>query len=268
MPFVEFAHTPTFTEGPVFDRDGTLYFTSNEGLHKVTPDNQQSDWVLNKEAGFNGHKILPNGTHLVCASRQKAIWKMNAAGVRTGDAAIECEGRPLRAPNDITLDDTGGFYFTDPGGSRQAPIGTVHYTSAKGVTTQVAGGLSLPNGVVISADRKFLFVSETIPNRILRFPLLGPGKLGPLAVHAQLPGREGHEAGPDGIANGPAATLLVAHLGTGSLFQINPLGQIVQRFETGLYDTSNVAVKAGGIYVTGSIGHRRDTPGRVHLIKI
>jgi gluconolactonase len=267
MPFVEIARTPTFTEGPVFDRDGSLFFTSNEGLHKVSPDKKQSDWVLNKEAGFNGHKILPDGTHLVCASRKSAIWRLNAASERTGDAAIECEGRPLRAPNDITLDDAGGFYFTDPGGSRQGPIGTVHYTSAKGVTTQIAGGLSVPNGVVMSADRKLLFVSETVPNRILRFPLLAPGKLGPMSVLVQLPGREGHEAGPDGLALGPGSTLLSAHLGTGSVFQLDLMGRIIQRIETGLYDTSNLAVAGRSVYVTGSVGHRRDTEGRVHLVR-
>lgn len=267
MPFVEYARTPTFTEGPVFDRDGTLFFTSNEGLHKVTPDRKQSDWVINKEAGFNGHKILADGTHLICASKKSAIWRMNAAGERTGDAAIECEGRPLRAPNDITLDDAGGFYFTDPGGSREAPIGTVHYTSPRGLTTQVAGGLRVPNGLVISADRKLLFVAETVPNRILRFPLLEPGRLGPMSVFINLPGRYGHEAAPDGLALGPKMTLLVAQLGTGRVIQINQTGQIVQQRESGLYDTSNLAVVKNNVYVTGSIGHRRDTPGRIHVLK-
>ncbi|MBM3755838.1 MAG: SMP-30/gluconolactonase/LRE family protein [Acidobacteria bacterium] len=268
MPFVEIARTPTFTEGPVFDRDGTLYFTSNEGLHKVSPDGRKSDWVLNKDAGFNGQKILPDGTHLVCASKKGAVWRMNAAGERTGDAAIECEGRPLRAPNDITLDDASGFYFTDPGGSRAAPIGTVHFTSRRGVTTQAAGGLRVPNGLVLSADRKFLFVAETVPNRVLRFPVIAPGRLGVMAVVAELPGRDGHEAAPDGLALGPANTLLVAHLGTESLFQLNYSGQIVRQFKTGLYDTSNLAVIKSNVYVTGSIGHRTNSAGRVHLVGV
>ena len=34
---VEIARSKTFTEGPVFDRQGNLYFSHREGLYKLTP---------------------------------------------------------------------------------------------------------------------------------------------------------------------------------------------------------------------------------------
>ena len=78
----------------------------------------------------NGHKILEDGTHLVCD--KGAVLHLDADGKRLADASSECDGKPLRNPNDLTIDPKGGFYFTDPGGSSlKNPIGTVHYVDAR-----------------------------------------------------------------------------------------------------------------------------------------
>ncbi len=268
---VEVARTRTFTEGPVFDSRGNLFFTSNEGLHRLSVRGELSEWVVDAAAGFNGHKILPDGTHLVCASKRAAVWRMDGNGKRVGIASEECEGRPLRAPNDLTLDGHGGFYFSDPGGSRVEPIGTVHYVDREGRTWQSAGGMRVPNGVVLDETGKHLFVSETVPNRILRFPVFEPGKLGPVTVFATLPGREGHEAAPDGLAMDSAGRLYVAHLGTGQVLVLDGNGRLVRRLASGHYDTSNLAFggpRMDQLYVTGSIGHRSKTEGRVFRLEL
>ena len=268
---VEVARTPTFTEGPVFDAHGVLFFTSNQGLHRLSPKGLLSSWVADATAGFNGHKILPDGTHLVCASKKSAVWRMNGEGRRTGVAAEECEGRPLRAPNDITLDAHGGFYFTDPGGSRAEPIGTVHYVDARGRISQVAGGMRVPNGLVLDDAGKFLHVSETVPNRILRFPVFEPGKLGPLTILAELPGREGHDVGPDGLAMDTNGNLYVAHLGTGHVLVIDRNGRLSRTLNGGNYDVSNLAFgdpNMDQLYITGSVGHRSKTEGRVYRLHL
>ncbi|MBM3768122.1 MAG: SMP-30/gluconolactonase/LRE family protein [Acidobacteria bacterium] len=263
---VEVARTRTFTEGPVFDRDGTLFFTHNEGIAKVSPQGVQSHWIQDASAGFNGHKILADGTHLVCASKKSAVWRMDGAGNRTGVASSECGGKPLRAPNDITLDAHGGFYFTDPGGSREAPIGTVHYVGKDGKTLLCADGLRVPNGLVIDPKARFLYVAETVPNRILKYPILSPGKLGAMQVFAKVPARDGHEAAPDGLAVDAKGNLYVAHLGTGRVLVLDGKGRLLRALSPGMYDVSNLVF--GGpnlsqLFVTGSAGHRRDTEGRV-----
>ena len=258
------AKADSYLEGPVFGRDGNLYVSSLTAVLKIR-DGRVETWLGDAKAGYNGHKVLPNGEHLICEMNKRAVWRYSARGESLGPAAAESEGHVLRAPNDITLDGHGGYYFTDPGGSRVEPIGTVHYV-ASWRTITAAGGMRVPNGLVLSADGRFLFVAETVPNRILRFPVLAPGKLGPMEVFAELPGRPGHEAAPDGLAVGPGGALYVAQLGTASVHVLSQSGKLLQTLETGLYDTSNLCFEGPRmrqLFVTGSVGHRRDSLGEV-----
>jgi gluconolactonase len=268
---VEVARSPTYTEGPVFDREGNLFFSHNHGIFRLSSTGELVDWVMDPEAGFNGHKILPDGTHLVCASKKKAVWRMDRAGKFVGVASSDCDGKPLRAPNDLTLDRNGGFYFSDPGGSREAPIGTVHYVNSQGKTLLSAGGMRVPNGLVTDPSGEFLYVAETVPNRILRFRIQSPGRLGALEVFATLPSRDGHEAAPDGLAIGANGKLYVAHLGTGHVLVLNSAGKLIHTWPGGNYDVSNLVF--GGperdqLYITGSVGHRSKTEGRVFRLDL
>src|SRR6266436_4601602 len=87
-----------------------------------------------------------------------------------------------------------------PSGSRKDPVGSVYYVNRSGKTSRAAAGMIVPNGLVIDPSAKILYVSETTPNRVLRFSIAGPGKLGPMEIFANLPLRAGHQAVPDGMA--------------------------------------------------------------------
>jgi hypothetical protein len=63
---VEVARTRTYT-------DGNLFFTHNEGIKKLSASGELPDWSADETAGFSGHKVLPDGTHLVCTSKKAAI---------------------------------------------------------------------------------------------------------------------------------------------------------------------------------------------------
>ena len=74
--------------------------------------------------------VAPGGLSSRLSARlpaSDAVLHADASGKVIGKASSECDGKPLRGPNDLTPDTNGGFYFTDPGGSRTKPIATVHY---------------------------------------------------------------------------------------------------------------------------------------------
>jgi gluconolactonase len=264
---VKVSEVPGYTEGAVVGADGSVYISDvyNGIIYRVGADGAAKVWA--KTPAPNGHKILADGTHLVCDGKEHAVLRLDAAGRVTGKAASEYDGKPLRAPNDLTLDPRGGFYFTDPGGSSaENPIGTVHYVDAKGKVHLVAEGLAFPNGIALRPDGKTLLVGESKHNRILSYDLTAPGKAGRMRVFADLPTKgEGQIANePDGMCLDGDGNLYVAHYGMRQVQVISPEGKILRRYGAGNLTTSNVAF--GGphrdqLYVTGALDDEKTSPG-------
>ncbi|HEV3121249.1 MAG TPA: SMP-30/gluconolactonase/LRE family protein, partial [Isosphaeraceae bacterium] len=252
---VEVVRTGDYSEGVVVDHDGNLYFSHGKLISKVTPDGKHEIWA--KLSAPNGHKILADGSHLVCDGDRHAVLHLDPLARELAPESTSSEGTPLRGPNDLTLDPKGGFYFTDPGGSSdEKPIGTVHYVNEDHVTRTVATNLAFPNGIVLRPGGKELLVGESKKNRILAFPVLEPGKLGPMRVLANLPTKgEGQEDNqPDGIALDADGNLFVAHYGMRQVEVVSPSGEVIRRYPGGNLTTSNVAFagpKMDQLYMTG-----------------
>lgn len=249
---------PRYCEGIVFDHDGNGYISHGKVITRFTPDLKTSIWA---ETGApNGHKVLADGTHLVCDASQHAVLRLDAQGKITGKASSECEGVPLRGPNDLSLDPKGGFYFTDPGGSDDKKlIGTVHYVDPQGKTHLLDKGLAFPNGIVLRPDGKSLLVAESKKNRILVYEVLAPGKVGPRKVFADLPTKTGEQIDnqPDGICLDNEGNLYVAHYGMRQVQVLDPKGQLIRRYPGGNLTTSNVGFsgpKMNDLYITGGLG--------------
>ena len=264
------AEVDEFTEGPVFDADGNLFFTHGNFVSKITPDGHQTLWC--ETAGANGHKVEPSGEHLLCEPGAHRIIRLTSDGNILGVAAELCQGEPLRAPNDLTLSSEGGWYFSDPGGSRDAPVGTVHYVDPAGEVHLAAGGLLVPNGLVLSPEGSLLYVTETVLNRVLVYPVESPGKLGPMRVFADLPGKpDGAEASPDGMTVDDEGRLYVAHLGMSSVEMLSPSGELLRSLPGGAYDVSNLTFGPTGfdqLWITGAAGHRSKGQGRVSRLDL
>ena len=264
---VEFARFEAYCEGPVFDDSGNLFVSHGKSfVSKIDRQGRVQPWL--KVENPNGHKILSDGTHLLCV--KGAILQVDRNGTIIRKVSTECNGVPLRAPNDITLAGDG-FYFTDPGGSRDAPVGTVHYVDKAGRTHLVAGGLWVPNGLVRSPDGRILYVAETVPNRILWFAIRTAGMLGPVNILCELPSKDGVQAEPDGLAIDSEGNIYVAHLGMASVQVVAPSGKLLRTLPAGNFDASNLVFggpQLSELYITGSIGHRTNSPGRVFKLSL
>jgi gluconolactonase len=271
---VKLLEVPSYCEGVVFDHTGKGYISWKDTITQFTLDGMQTAWATT--GAPNGHKILADGTHLVCDASHHAVLHLDASGKMLEPASKECDGKPLRGPNDLTLDSrNGGFYFTDPGDSgRDNLTGTVHYVDPKGTTHLVAGGLAYSNGIVVSLDGKRLLVAESQKNRVLEYPILSPGKVGELKVFADLPKNDSgrwEDNQPDGMCLDATGNLYVAHYGMKQVQVLSPEGKLLAHYNGGNQTTSNVAF--GGphmdqLFITGGIAAEGGSPGGLFRIDL
>jgi gluconolactonase len=271
---VKVVEVPGYTEGIVFDRAGLGYIsdTWHGTIYRIAADGSASRWATT--GAPNGHKILPDGTHLVCDGSHHAVLRLDANGAVIGKASSESAGVPLRAPNDLTLDTHGGFYFTDPGGSDEKnPIGTVHYVDRSGRTHLVADNLAFPNGIVLRPDGRTLLVAESGHNRILSFVVERPGTIGARKVFAKLPQKSGDQIAnsPDGIALDADGNLFVAHYGMRQVQVLGTDGTLQRTYAAGNLTTSNVAFggpELNRLYVTGALADEKTSKGALFRLDL
>ena len=251
---VEVLRTNDYSEGPVIDREGNLYFSHGQAITRVAPDGSAEEWA--QRPAPNGHKIMPNGEHLVCDGQRHAVLRLDERGQELGLAAMGYVGElKILMPNDLTLDPEGGFYFSDS----IPETGAVYFVTPDGDKSLVAGNLDFANGVTLSADRQRLYVAESLQNRVLVIDLTAPGvPAGPPRLFANLPenqenpGRENNQ--PDGMALDQDGRLWVAHYGMQAVHVLSPDGELLRTYDGGNVTTSNVCF--GGprfdqLYITG-----------------
>ncbi|MDZ4698179.1 MAG: SMP-30/gluconolactonase/LRE family protein [Rhodothermales bacterium] len=268
------AEVGTFSESPVFDKEGNIYVSEPYGgpITRVTPTGEVSTWAETK--GANGHRILEDGTHLVCDRVRSAVLRLDPDGNEIGLAASSCGDHPLRAPNDLALDQHGGFYFTDPSGSQEDPVGRICYVDAEGDSHWLAEWEGFPNGIAVSPDERTLYVAEFNRNEILTFPIESPGKIGAESLLTKLPEKEGVPLfGPDGMAFGPDGNLFVAHFGMGEIHVLSKEGKVIRTIDLGDDSawSSNLNFGAAGsqsLYVTGNSGPDPSMPGFLYRLKL
>jgi gluconolactonase len=198
------------TEGPVWIRKGGyLLFSEIAGnvIEKWMPDGKIS--VFLKSSGFtgadpnvvgklthNGRALLrligsvgitvdPQGRIVLCAQGDRAIVRLESDGTRRV-LADRYEGKRLNSPNDLVYKSDGALYFTDPsGGLQQGDLDPKNELRFNGVfllkdgkLTVVDKGYSVPNGVTLSQDQKYLYINYTPKKTIKRFKILPDDTIG------------------------------------------------------------------------------------------
>lgn len=256
-----------YTEGPVIDAAGNIFFTTNHGkdIIKISQEGVRSTWA----SGVcpNGQFLLPNGDHLVCDSRDAAVLHFDQNGTLLGKVVDQVlANTAVGVPNDLAVSSAGGLYFTDS----IRHHGKVFFKGKNGVGRLLASGMDFPNGIVLSADEKRLYVAESYKNRVLVFELAEDGIVkGSASVFCALPAHPTlGEAGnlPDGMAFDNNGCLWVAHYGMQSIQIISPGGEWLEAIDTGLPLTSNIFLQGGRGIITG--GFNEPGPGAVLQIEI
>ncbi|MDX2379547.1 MAG: SMP-30/gluconolactonase/LRE family protein, partial [Acidimicrobiia bacterium] len=163
------------------------------------------------------------------------------------DLYSECDGRPLRAPNDLVMDGHGGFWFTDHGirdpSARTIDLTALYYAKADGsAIREVAFPSEGPNGIGLSPDGTMLYWAETHTGRVFRREVVDVGELAPAVpldpggLLCGLPGLQYL----DSLAVDGQGWVCVATLFNGGITAISPDGEQVEHHATGDVVTTNI----------------------------
>jgi gluconolactonase len=190
-----------FPEGPIAMADGSVVLVEikRQTLTRVLPDGRK-EVIAELGGGPNGAAVGPDGAVYVANSGgfewieaelltphgtpadyvTGSIQRVDLATGAVTTVYDACDGRPLRGPNDIVFDKSGGFWFTDLGKSDgdRMHMGHLLYARPDGsLIRRVRAGMVTPNGVGLSPDEKTVYVAETHTSRVWGFDIAGPGEI-------------------------------------------------------------------------------------------
>ena len=189
-----------FPEGPVALPNGDVLVVEIAAgrLTRISPEGGRTV-VAETGGGPNGAAVGPDGRVYVCNNggfewhdRDGRLFPLGRARDYAGGAIqridlatgavetlyTECDGEPLKGPNDIVFDAQGGFWFTDHGkehGRLRDVTGLFHATPDGASIREVVWPLHGPNGVGLSPGEDVVYVAETESARIIAFDLESPG---------------------------------------------------------------------------------------------
>ena len=237
-----------FPEGPIAMPDGSIVLVEIKAQSLTRVRASSTETIAQLGGGPNGAAIGPDGYCYVCNNggfdwieRNGKVYpgdqpegyvggSIQKVDLQSGSFATlysECEGEPLKGPNDIVFDAQGGFWFTDHGKTRvrdRDRTGVFYALPDGSQITEIIFPLEAPNGIGLSPDESELFVAETPTGRVWAYRLSGPGEIDSRVPRRLLNGREGFFMF-DSLAVDANGDVCVATLIDGGITTLSASGQ-------------------------------------------
>ena len=216
----------TLTEGVAVAPDGLVYFSDITFSHtsriergeihaghiwRFDPKTSKTSIFRSPSGMSNGIKFDARGDMIVCEGADYGGRRVTRTDMRTGMSFIIAgmfEGRPLNSPNDVTIDERGRLYFSDPRylghETIDQPVVGVYRIDTDGSVHRIISDAGKANGVCISPDQKSLYVVSN-DNGATAFERLSKGEVAQ-ADKVTTPLRKGfmalmaYDLSPDGTA--------------------------------------------------------------------
>lgn len=243
-------------EGPAWNPAvGLVSSFGSVYLHDVENPNRDAPQVYIKDLGTNGLLWDAEGRLLCCQPSKQRVIRIEKDGSETV-LTEKYNDAPYNQPNDITVDNEGRIYFSDP---KYGPYENLPQTDLDGkpvegvymidtdghVTIQIVHAVDRPNGVLVSKDQKYLWVAGNNNNNkggeraLFRFERMAC--CGSVLIDTkEMVFDWGDSRGPDGMVQDSRGNVYVA----------GGLNREDAEFETNRY--------RGGIYVFNSKGQAID----------
>ena len=223
------APTPSFLEGPSFDRDGNLWVTDIPWgrLFKITADGTLS-LALEYDGEPNGLKFHKDGRAFITDHKHGIM----VFDPKTGKIAPYLDrGRfeRFKGVNDLVFASNGDLYFSDQGMTGlQDPTGRLYRLRTNGQLDCLLDNVPSPNGLALNKAETILYLCVTRNNAVWRVPLLPGGDVGRVGIFIQMSGG----TGPDGMAMDEEDNLAVCHVGFGTVWLFSRLGEPLHRIKS------------------------------------
>jgi gluconolactonase len=205
------------TEGVAVALDGMVYFSDICFSHfskdergfleaghiwKFNPKTKKTTIFRSPSGMSNGIKFDAEGNMIVAEGADFGGRRVIKTDMKTGKSytiAGFFEGKRFNSPNDITIDEKGRIYFSDPRylGHEpiEQPVQAVYRIDPDGSIHRIITDAGKPNGICVSPDQKTLYVvsNDNGSFAIERMPKDAPVRKGLMALLA-------YDLHPDGTA--------------------------------------------------------------------
>jgi len=171
----------TLTEGVATSPDGMVYFSDITftklckdpsgkyvqagNIWKYDPKTKQTTIFRSPSGMSNGMKFDREGNLIIAEGADFGGRRLTKTDMKTGKSYILTglfNGQPYNALNDLTIDEQGRIYFTDPRylgfEPMNQPVQAVYRLDPDGKVTRLITDAGKPNGVQVSPDQKTLYV--------------------------------------------------------------------------------------------------------------
>ncbi len=179
----------SFTEGASCDKAGNVFFTDqpNNTIWEYDINNKLSIW-LKPAKRSNGTYFDEKGNLISCADENNELISISPTKKITV-LINNYRGNVLNGPNDVWVNRlTGGMYITDPYfqrdyWTRQQPDSNLHGEKLyylppnKNMLAMADSAVKKPNGIVGTADGKYLYVADMGVWKTYRYEIQNDGSL-------------------------------------------------------------------------------------------
>jgi sugar lactone lactonase YvrE len=230
-------------EGPAWHPKLGVFTSGNGHIYLLARTNRATIW--SRDAGTNGLLLDRKGRLLACEPAGRRVKRYELDGKVT-ILTDRYEGKRYNTPNDLTMDSKDRMYFSDPRYGDRAgmeirdaegrTIEGVYRIDPDGKVTRVLGReVDRPNGVLVSAGDRYLYVADnnnsvvTGARKLWRFGLNKDGSVD--VTSRKLLYDWGKGRGPDGLKQDARGRLYVA----AGLNKPNPPAEPAKDVKGGIY---------------------------------
>jgi gluconolactonase len=146
-------------------KDASGKFAQAGNIWQYDPKTKQAAIFRSPSGMSNGMKFDAEGNLIIAEGADFGGRRLTKTDMKTGKSYILSglyNGQPYNALNDLTIDEKGRIYFTDPRylgwEPMNQPVQAVYRLDPDGKVTRLIADAGKPNGVQVSPDQKTLYV--------------------------------------------------------------------------------------------------------------